>query len=181
MMKVYDPLYEEGYEFCHPVDRNEYLRIADLCNGIRRAETWKPLNMKLVRVDEGKRLVESDTPWLHSHILIVRPRVITALGPLLLEYGELLPLRCPGAELWLYNVTCVIDALNEAASAIDRFRDGRIMLVARPAFRKEVIGKTDIFKISHRRGDSIYFSQRFVDLWHAAKLTGVEFTLAWSG
>ncbi len=179
MMNIYQPLYEEGYEFCHPMDR-EFVRIADLCNGMRRAKTWKSLNMKLLRIDEGKRLVESDTPWLDSYIFIVRPRVITALCPLLLEYGELLPLHCPGAELWLYNVTCVINALNEAASAIDRFRDGRIMLVARPAFYKEVIGKTDIFKISHRRASPIYFSQRFVDLWHSAGLTGVEFDRVWS-
>jgi hypothetical protein len=181
MMKIYDSLYEEGNEFCHPVDDKEFRTIVGLCDGTARAETWKPLQMKLVRIDEGKRLAESDTPWLDAYVLIVRPRVIAALGSILLEYGELLPLRCTGAELWLYNVTRVIDALDEPASVIDRFPDGRIMLIARPAFRKEVIGKNDIFKLSHRRGQPIYFSQRFVDLWHAAGLTGVDFDHVWSG
>jgi hypothetical protein len=100
---------------------------------------------------------------------------------MLLRYGELLPLRCAGAELWLYNVTHVIDALDEPASTIDRFSDGRIMFIRRLALRKDVIGDDDIFKFSRERGDSICFSQRFVDLWRSAGLTGVAFHQVWDG
>jgi hypothetical protein len=180
-MKIYQPLYREGYEFCHPINRREFIAIANLCNGNERAETWRPLEMELIRVDEGEPLVESDSPWLDSYILILRRRVIDAVGAILLEYGELLPLRCAGAELWLYNVTHVIDALDEAASVINRFSDGQIMLVKHPAFRRDVIGKSDIFKLSHARGETIYLSQHVVDLWNSAGLTGVEFDPVWSG
>jgi hypothetical protein len=181
MIKIYEPLNEEGYELCHPIDDSDFFTIAELCNGAALAKTWKPLEMKLVRVDYGKQLRESDSPWLESSILIVRPRVIWALGPLLRTYGELLPLNCVGAELWLYNVTRVIDALDEAASTIRRLRDGRATLIARPAFHKEAIENNDVFKISRPKRHSIYCSQHFVDLWRAAGLTGLEFKHVWSG
>jgi hypothetical protein len=158
-----------------------HLTLARGGNGTPRAASWTPLEMQLHREDEGKRLSEADSPWMGSDVLILRPRAIAALRPTLLEYGELLPLHCAGAELWLYNVTRVIDALDEAASTIDRFPDGRVILVRRPVFRKEAIGDTEVFKLSHRRGDRIFVGQRFADLWHSAGLTGVEFTHVWSG
>jgi hypothetical protein len=181
MTKMYQPLYREGCEFCHPIDLDQFETILDLCNGTARAKMWEPLKMELIRNDYGKELAEVDSPWLDAHVLILRPRAISVLAPILLEYGELLPLSCAGAELWLYNVTHVIDALDEPASVIDRFSDGRIILVLRPVLRKHVIGKDDIFKLSHRRAEPIYFSQRFVDLWNSAGLTGGEFDPVWSG
>jgi hypothetical protein len=48
------------------------------------------------------------------------------------------------------------------------FQTGRIMLVWRPVFCKEAIGENDIFKLSHRRGESIFVGQPFADLWHSA-------------
>jgi hypothetical protein len=180
-MKIYQVLNDDGYEFCHPADDNEVMTVPRLCNGTPRAASWTPLEMQLHREDEGKWLSEADSPWMSSNVLILRPRAIAALRPILLEYGELLPLHCAGAELWLYNVTRVIDALDEAASTIDRLPDGRIILVRRPAFRKEAIGDTEVFKPSHRRGESIFVGQRFADLWHSAGLTGVEFMHVWSG
>jgi hypothetical protein len=88
-------------------------------------------------------------------------------------------LRCVGAELRLYKVTYVIAALDEAASTVDRFRDGRIMRVTRPVFRKEVIGTHDIFKLSLKRGESTLVSERFVGLCHSAGLKGS--TSPWRG
>jgi Immunity protein family (Imm11) len=180
-MKIYEPLRAGPYEFCHPINEDEFETVAELCNGTPRAASWKPLKMRLVREDEGEILSASDSPWLASHVMILRARAAAALSPLLLEDGELLPLECPGAELWLYNVTRVTDALDEAASTIDRFRDGRIMLVRRPVFYGDRIEGIDAFKLSHDRGEPIYVSQRLVDHWHAAKLTGIEFLPVWSG
>jgi len=181
VMAIYDPLNESGYEICHPVDDDNFEVIADLCNGTPRSASWIPFRMQLHRENEGKALREADAPWLGAHVLILRRRAITALGSLLRENGELLPLDCPGTELWLYNVTHVIDALDEAASTIDRFPDGRIILVRKPVFYKDRIKGVDAFKYSHRRGRPICVSQRFVDHWHAARLTGVEFKQVWSG
>jgi hypothetical protein len=162
------------------VNRDEFKIFTDLCNGTKRAASWTPLLMHLIRNDEGKKLKEADSPWLGSYVLILRPRAVAALTPLLLDYGELLPLRCPGTELRLYNVTNIVPALDEAASTIDRFPDGRIMMVRRPVFHKHIIGSNDIFKLSRRPGEPIYVSQRVVDQWHSAKLTGIEFRHKWS-
>jgi hypothetical protein len=71
---IYEPLHESGYEFCHPVDHGGFRTIADLCNGTERANMWKPPKMELIRVDEGRTLVESDSPWFGSDVLVLRPR-----------------------------------------------------------------------------------------------------------
>ena len=96
--------------------------------------------MRLIRDDEGKKLAEADSPWLGSYVLILRPRAVAALTPMLLDNGELLPLGCAGAELWLYNVTRIVPALDETASEISRFPDGRIIRVHRPVFHEHVVG-----------------------------------------
>ncbi|MFI5011720.1 MAG: imm11 family protein [Hyphomicrobiales bacterium] len=179
MTIIYKPTYRPGYELCHPVDRNDFETIRVLLNGIARAATWIPLKMQIIREDEGKKLRESDSPWLSSHILIFRPRAIAALGPMLLKYGELLPTQCADAELSLYNVTRALNALDEEASSVERFGDGRIMFVNRHVFREEVIGENDIFKLPGLRAEPIYVSQRFVDLWHSAGLKGFDFDQVW--
>jgi hypothetical protein len=55
--------------------------------------------MRIIREDEGQTLHESDSPWLGSHALVFKARAVKALGPLLREYGELLPLLCGGSEV----------------------------------------------------------------------------------
>jgi hypothetical protein len=64
MTTIYRPMRNDGFEFCHPVDLDEFETILDLCNGTARAKAWEPLKMELIRNDYGEQLVESDSPWL---------------------------------------------------------------------------------------------------------------------
>ncbi|NUQ78113.1 MAG: hypothetical protein HUU21_31665, partial [Polyangiaceae bacterium] len=118
--------------------------------------------------------------WLGAYALIFRRSAIEALGPMLREHGELLPLECPEAELWVYNPTRVIDALDEEASTIERFKSGRIMGIKRYVFKAHLIEGVDIFKLPNLRGHSTFVSHRFVDLWNESGLKGLEFTPVWS-
>jgi hypothetical protein len=136
--------------------------------------------MRIFHEDEGKKLLRSDSPWLGDHALIFRPSVLEALGPLLREYGELLPLECSETELWVYNPTRVIDALDEAASTVSRFKDGRLMGIRKHVFRDDIVRGIDIFKIPNRRVSQTYLSDRFVDLWTKSGLKGLEFTQRWA-
>ena len=101
------------------------------------------------------------------------------LGPFLRDYGELLPLDCPDAEIVAFNPTIILDALDEKASEIKRLASGRPFHIKRHSFRPEIVAEADIFKISNIDGSQIFFSERAVSIWESTKVTGVEFTKVW--
>ncbi len=80
----------------------------------------------------------------------------------------------------IYNPTRVLDALDEGASSVMRFDDGRIILIQRHVFRSDVVGESDIFTIPDERVSPTFFSHRFVDSWRASGLKGFEFKLVWA-
>jgi len=176
---IYDSCGLDRYELCHPVDEN-FERFYDQINGTPRQASWKPVPMQIFHEDEGKQFLRSDSPWLGDHALIFRPSVLEALGPLLREYGELLPLECSETDLWVYNPTRVIDALDEEASSIHRFRSGKIMRIQRYVFKAHLLHGIDIFKLPNRRVEPTFVSHRFVDLWTESGLKGLEFTQVWA-
>jgi len=181
-MRIYKPLGSEHFEDCHPVKGDDFFTLDAALDGTPRGDTWRSPQMKIIRMDRRKKLKVSDSPWLGtSTTLIFRPRVVAAIGPLLREYGELLPLVCEEPDLVIYNVTRVIDGLDEQASTLSRFSDGRILRVSRYVFRPEIVAGVDIFKISNERPSPTFVSDRFVEAWTSAGLRGLDFPLVWSG
>lgn len=176
---IYTPLGSDGFELCHPVDQNDFERIHVEVNGTPRQSRWRPIPVRLVRTNLGHQLVESDSPWLGGHALIFRTRAVDSMGPVMRAYGELLPLACRNANLWMYNPTRLIDALDEAASSVLRFNDGRIMLIQRHVFRADGVRGIDVFKIPNLRVSPTFVSQGFVDRWHESGLKGLEFERVW--
>ena len=174
-MIIYTPLGLDDYELCHPVDPDDFETITDQINGQPRQKTWTPIAMTLIHEDEGRTLLPSDAPWLGSWALIFRPSAILALGALLREYGELLPLQCSEAKLSIFNPTQVVDALDEERSSVSRFDDGRLMRIKRYELRPDAIRGVEIFKIPNRRVSRTFVGQQFVDLWNQAGLKGLTF------
>lgn len=177
---IYTPLGLGDFELCHPVNGDDFERINLEINGTSRHAGWKPISMQLIHSDEGQQLVPSDAPWLGEHALIFRKNVIDLLGLVLLAYGELLPLACAEADLWVYNPTRVIDALDEDVSSIQRFDSGRIMWIQQHAFRADVLGDIEIFKIPNLTVSPTFVSHRFVDRWNECGFQGLEFTREWA-
>jgi hypothetical protein len=177
---VYVPLGLEGYELCHPVKQDDFERINVEINGTPRNPDWKPIPVRLVREDQGLELLSSDSPWLGSCALIFRARAVEALDTLLRQYGELLPLACSEADVLIYNPIRVIDALDEKASSVLRFSDGRIMMIKRHLFRYDIVQDVDVFKIPNLRVSPTFVSQRFIEAWEASGLKGLEFKEVWA-
>jgi hypothetical protein len=136
--------------------------------------------MRIIREDQGKVLRESGSPWLGSHALVFRRQALGELEPLLLSHGELLPLDCVEPDLVVFNATRVVDALDEPASDILRFANGRIMRITRHAFRAEAVLDVDIFKLPTLRVSPTYVSDRFVDRLKSVGLQGLVFNKVWS-
>lgn len=181
MGEVYVPQSAEGFEFCHPQRQEDFETLSATIDGTPRHGTWRSPPMRLIREDEGKLLAESDSPWLGPHALVFRRHSLGELEALLLSYGELLPVACSEPNLVIFNATRVLDALDERASGILRFSNGRIMRITRHAFRPDVISGVDIFKIPSLRVSPTYVSERFVERVKAAGLRGLVFNRVWSG
>jgi hypothetical protein len=62
-----------------------------------------------------------------EHLLVLKPKAVSALRHLCLQAGELLPLACNDAELVAWNVTTIVDARDEEKSNVLRFPGGRMM------------------------------------------------------
>lgn len=180
MVGIYLPVSTDGYEFCHPDRHEDFETINANINGVSRCDTWNPIEMKLIHEDEGIKLAESDSPWIGSHALVFRRAVIDRLGCELGRYCEFLPVFCPEDELFLFNVTYVVDALDEDASSMVRFKNGRIMKVNKYAFRFGAVAAVGIFKIPNLRVSPTFFSERIVNLWKSVGLQGLEFVQVWS-
>lgn len=179
-MSIYVPMSPDSFELCHPVRQEDFETINAQINGEPRHAAWKPIAVRLIHEDEGKGLWPSDSPWLGAHALIFRSTVINVLGRHLREYGELLPLACTETELLLFNVTRVVDALDEDASSVQRFGSGRIMRVHRYVFRAETIRDVDIFKIPNLRVSPTFVSDRIVELWRHSGFKGLDFKKVWA-
>lgn len=178
-MKIFTAINPKGFEFAHPENPDDFEVFASLDCTSRR-QSWEPVRMRLItRDDEGRPLEGSDAPWLGSWALILKPKTSQKLSPLLDEYGELLPLVCVNADLSVFNPMRCIDALDEAASSILRFPDGRIMHIQRYVFRPEAIQGIDVFKLPRLKACPNFVSERFVHAWRAANLQGLEFIPVW--
>lgn len=179
-LAIYTPLGADGYELCHPINPDDFEKINIEVNGAPRRSGWKPIQMEIVRNDAGRQLIASDSPWLGSHALVFKRRAVEKLENELLTYGELLPAKCASADVWIYNPTRVLDALDEAAASVLRFDDGRIMLIQRYAFKEDDVRDIDVFKIPGIRVSPTFVSQAFVDRWNGSSLKGLEFRKVWS-
>lgn len=182
-MIIYRPEPPEGFELCHPVDKNDFETIKLLIDGSERHDSWTPIIVKIIREDEGKTLLGSDSPWLGSHVLIFREKAVRSMGGMLSGYGELLSLDCDNSDgICIFNPRKVLEnALDETASSLIRFSTGRIMHIRRYVFYPEIIDGFDVFKIGNLKPSPIFVSERFVKLWESSELKGLEFKRVWEG
>jgi hypothetical protein len=180
-LRIYEPRVRPGFEWVLPVRDadHEYLWRLD---GTSRRATWRPMPVARLAVDdEGKSRAEADLPWLGGHVLVLRARAAATLAPLLDRYGELLPLACPDADLWLFNVLTVVHALDEENSELIRFDDGNILDVVRYEFRPHMAAGMAVFKVPQLLRGPLFVSDEFVEAVATAGLTGPEFIQLWSG
>ena len=177
-------IYEQGvaaeYQWALPVDSSDF-QCSLLFDGSSKAEGWVPVRMYLLERHSAraKRLKRADLPWSGHDSIALSSHAVDVLGPFLLRYGELLPLSCESEELWVFNITNVVDALIEEASDLERFSTGRIMMINRHVFDPVAIGDSEMFRIPQLLRSPIFVTQSFVDLVDTTGLKGTPFGLVW--
>jgi Immunity protein family (Imm11) len=127
-----------------------------------------------------RRMPKGDTPGLSSHIPVFSSKALTILGDFLKASGEVLQISCDAEKYFLFNVTRLVDALDEAKCELQLFNDGGIMDIVRYSFLKEKLIDVVIFKLPQDPLGWVYTTDPFVDRVQAAGLKGFKFRLVWS-
>lgn len=164
-----------GQEWIFPVDEDHFEMFFAM-NG-KVISNWNPSVMEINREINYEERFSSDFPWLGKHVPFLRKPVVEALGHSLLKYGQLLPVR--GEEVWLFNVTTVLDALDHERSQIVYFDDGDILAIERHVFDRGRIGTAEVFKLP-MRASPVFVTDSFVEQVRSAELRGVSFKALWS-
>lgn len=143
-------------------------------NGTPIGPNWQPLSVEIFDDNgQNRNLPRSDFPAFIAPVF--SRRAVEALGSILSANGELLPLNCDEDDYFAFNVTQLVDALNEANSDVVRFSDGRIMDIKRFGFDPDKLKTVDIFKIPQMPLGRAFVRDRFVQKVHDTGLTGFVF------
>ncbi len=177
------------YELSSDADRYENFVLSDerdagaMIDGFRgaaMADVWKPISIELAEEGNGRKLPPSDFPLLHAVVPVFSRRAVEALRDLLELNGELLPLKSSKGEYFAFNITRIVDALDEANSKVKRFSSGRLMVVKQHEFLVERVAGLTIFKIPQLARSREFVTDVFVERVNQRRLTGFDFLPVWS-
>jgi hypothetical protein len=157
------------------------LKVGNLSEFVQRFD-GRPMNGPCADVtlqwDPADRLPKGDFPWLVG-VPVFSSRAIHALGDLLEGHGEILPTTIEGEQYFLFNVTKVIDALDEANSEVIRYvGSAKVLRIPRYIFSAEKLTGIVIFKIPHFY--RVFVTDSFVERVKSAGLKGFWFPRLWS-
>jgi hypothetical protein len=94
--------------------------------------------------------------------------------------GEFLEMKYGNESVYAFNVTNVIDVLDENKSEVKRFKSsGRIMSIERYEFIPHLLEDQVIFKIPQQKV-RIYVTDKFVKRVNEHGLVGLEFVERWN-
>ena len=159
-----------------PGDLLEFHRRFD---GTPMKDRWTG-NQKFEFRSKPSPSLKGDFPGLSTHVPVFNLKAVKALADLLKGNGEQLPITCDGEDYFLFNVTRVIDVLDEDNCEIKRFDSGRIMYIIRYSFFRDRLVGEKMFKIPQIPLMDVLVTDDFVKHVKTAKLKGFEFRLLWS-
>jgi len=145
----------------------------------------RPIKQKKIQerisVDPGSySFPTGDFPSLIPGLPVFSKRAVAALRDILIGNGDLLSSIIESEEHYVYNVTRVIDSLDEPNSEVIRFKNSsKVMYIGTHVFFRDKLVGVSIFKIPQDLSD-VYVTDAFVERVHSAELKGFRFPLVWS-
>ena len=165
------------YRPIYYVDENSVVEFSRSFNGTPIGNAWTGKEQfKFV----PRRMPKGDTPGLDTDIPVFNPKAVEALADLLEGNGELLPISIGSERYFLFNVTQILDALDEPHCEVVRFDSGRIMDIIRYSFVEAKLAGAFVFRIPQDVG-RVFVTEPFVERVKSAGLVGFKLPLVWSG
>jgi uncharacterized protein DUF1629 len=166
------------YQGLLPSDRSNSLEVFHRFNGTPIGASWVPWKVEVDRPEGYEDSPLGDFPLMALHVPVFTERAVALLKPLLSGNGELLPLMCDEGSYFAFNVTTVLDALDEEKSSAIRFTDGGIMNITGYEFFPEKV-TSPIFKLPQVPLMDVFVTDEFKDAVSRYDLKGFDFRLAW--
>ena len=189
-MNIYDPRIEsrpdgqDRYVVLLTADQSRLLVPEQCCSSkIVLLDKWVPLPvMRNYSVKGNMTKPLGDRVGIDANVdpMVLSRHALDVLLPHIGDLGQVLPLEFDEAEYFFFNVTNVVDALDEANTEILRFPSGRISKIERYAFKPEAVRDQWLFKIPQRKSGFAFVTDRFVELVKSSGLTGFKFRPLWS-
>jgi hypothetical protein len=142
-----------------------------ILDGRRLAENeWAPLQVGFIR-DGSAGSEPSDLLMLGTYPAL-SVRAVEVLSNVVFAVGQVLPLRSDDGEFYLWNVTNIVDALDEAGSEVTRFSSGNIMMVSRWSFRGTLTDGEIVFKVPQLLRGFTFVTDAFLSALQETDLAG---------
>jgi len=162
-----------------PVREAEGDTFARLDGRAIEPNSWPKIAVRVVRDGTGgTEATDFGLVWTEPALSF---HTVEALSDLLRQNGQILPLFSEDGDYCVYNVTTLLDALDEERSVVDRFSSGGIMRVQRFTFRPEIIAAHPIFKIPQLPRAHTFITDAFLRQVQSARLTGLAPRKLWDG
>ena len=174
----------EQYEWLVDDTVDDWLDICLSPAGHRFKAAWTPPKFRSINAaEEGYPgiLPSGDSVGLGVTEIALGTRAMSALGSLLSRFGELLPINHPGRadQLFWFNCTTLVDALDERQTIAKRFEDGGMYAFDRLWFKPQMLREAQVFMVPQCKG-FLLCTDTFKQHIEALGLTGLRFTLKWS-
>jgi hypothetical protein len=143
---------------------------------------WQPRSLKAVwkpRPVTAPVSAFNDYPCLGLITPAFSSRAVDALGEMLTENGELLPLETDVGEYYAFNCMTKIDALDVDRSRLDRKQVDEVAgMIDYFVFHKDKLDGASIFRIPELPNPH-FVTDRFKERVETAHLNGFEFSIVW--
>lgn len=147
--------------------------LPDVFDGSSHKGTWQSYE---IYFDTPKKGEKKDPPdFACSGTPALSARAIIGLRPVLEKYGELHPITCPQGTYKVFNVTTVLDILDQVKSQGDRFASGRFMRIEKFAFKDTGFHGEEVFRIKGYERGTQFCTETFVKRVENLGLTGFDF------
>lgn len=184
-VRVFSP--PGGVCLVRPVEETrEVLNALSFPSKAAMAPSWTPISVTLDWTDQNDprtRRVMADFPTPNFRALVMTQTAKVILHERLSPYGEFLPLECPDAELYAFNVTRIVEALDISKSTLANRENvnPEAPLLLKAAFLSEKLVGVDVFRLPQRNQVQTYFTDTFHDAVAASGLTGFGSRIEWEG
>jgi hypothetical protein len=147
-------------------------------DGSKLAVAWREHAIRAADEPDDKALLPDFA--LLGVVPVFSSAAVDALRDILEANGQLFPVRHSRRRYFAYNVTTVLDALDESRSVVQRFSSGGVMFIDSYAFIAAKLRGSTIFKIPQVRQAHIFVTAPFVERVKRAELLGFVFRPIWS-
>lgn len=177
-MQVYELVDADRFQTIGLKDRADRERFYCVFGQGRRSNgNWTPPEMELLGSKEG--LAVGDFPG-SPYAPIFSERAVAALGDLLNDAGELLPVICGPSRYYAFNVLAIVDAVDEEKSEVFRVSSGKVVRIEKYAFHPHRVANLTLFNVPQLTSANYLFAtDRCRSRAMEAKLLGMEFRTVW--